>query len=214
MGVCVCDKIILEWKYTYIDVLTSVPTPFPEWNSLPFPYFFMTWWPIFPINFTWNCVKPFYLQRIFQDIGYERTWSFNNLVLSVVKYPPPFFLIELYFPPLRKHAILYIFLTFWPISQTFLTLSASSLPFQCLKRFKCDFWLFQDFSYPWELFNWKYNFTTIYETILFNWIQSEEWGATPMFSFFMLAYLLVWRTWSVSLVISVIQARTPAYEQL
>ncbi len=61
----------------------SVLTPFPVWNSLPFPYFFLTWWTTFPTNFIWNCVKSFYLQRIFQNIGYKRTWFFNNLVLSV-----------------------------------------------------------------------------------------------------------------------------------
>ncbi len=52
----------------------NVPTPFPEWNSLPFPYFFLTWWPTFPTNFTGNCVKSFYLQRIFQNIGYKKTF--------------------------------------------------------------------------------------------------------------------------------------------
>ncbi len=75
-------KVLIQSKYI-------VPTPFPEWNSLPFPYFFLTLWPTFPTNFTWNCVKSFYLQRIFRNIGYERTFIFfNNLVLSVVKYPP------------------------------------------------------------------------------------------------------------------------------
>ncbi len=51
----------------------GVPTPLPRMKFLPFPYFFMTWWPTFPTNFTWNCVKSFYLQRIFQNIGYKRT---------------------------------------------------------------------------------------------------------------------------------------------
>ncbi len=128
-----------------------VPTPFPEWNSLPFPYFFQTWWPTFPTNFTWNCVKSFYLWRIFQKYWiWEDMFFFNNLVLSVVKYPPFNFWIELYFPHLQKHEIPYIFLTFSPISQPFLTLSANSLPLQGLKKIKSDSWLFQDFPYPWE----------------------------------------------------------------
>ncbi len=128
----------------------SVPTPFPEWNSLLFPNFFLTWWPTFPTNFTWNCVKSFYLQRIFQNIRYKETWFFNNLVVSVVKYSPFCFWIELYFPHLQKREIPYIFLTFWPISQPFLTLSANSLHFQSHKKYKSDSWLFQGFPYPWE----------------------------------------------------------------
>ncbi len=131
-----------------VNVTNSVPTPFPEWNSLPFPYFFLTWWPTFPTNFTWNCEKLFYLQKICQNIGYERTLFLNNLVLSVIKYPFCFW-IELYFPHLRKQENLpFIFLTFWPISQPFLTLSLS--PFQGIKKLKSDSWLFQDFPYQWE----------------------------------------------------------------
>ncbi len=75
-------------------------------------------------------LKSFYLQRTFQNIGYERTWFSNNLVLSVVTYHTFCFWIELYCLHLWKDEIHYIFLTFLPISQPFLTLSANSQPFQ------------------------------------------------------------------------------------
>ncbi len=121
-------------KNCYCQTPLSVPTPFPEWNYLPIPYFFLTWWSTFPTNFTWNCMKSFYLQRIFQNIGYERTCFFNNLVLSVVKYPLFCFWIELYFPHLRKHKIPYIFLTFWPISQPFRICQPIPYLFKALKN--------------------------------------------------------------------------------
>ncbi len=72
------------------------------------------------------------------------------MVLSVVKYHIYCFNELSFSTPLK-------FLTFWPISQPFLTLSANSLPFQCLKKMKSDSW---HFPYQWEpwfkflIYNW------------------------------------------------------------
>ncbi len=68
----------LEGNKLKTHIYYKVPTPYPKWNSLPFPYFFLTLWLIFPTNFAWNCVKYFYLQRIFQNIGYKRLQFSNN----------------------------------------------------------------------------------------------------------------------------------------
>ncbi len=52
------------------------------------------------------------------------------------------------FQRLWKHEISYLFLTFWPISQPFPTLSANSLPFQGLKQNEIWFLTFSRFSLP------------------------------------------------------------------
>ncbi len=97
------------------------------------------------------CMKlcEIFLQRISQNIGYERTWFSNNLVLSVVKYPT-FCLNELS----------YIFHTFENIKfPTFSWLFDSfpnpswlcqPIPYLFKALNKSDSWLFQDFPYPWE----------------------------------------------------------------
>ncbi len=59
-------------------------------------------------------------------------------------------LMNCVFQHIWKHEIPYFFLTLWPISHPFPTLSANSLPFQGLKKMISDSWLFQYFPYQWE----------------------------------------------------------------
>ncbi len=127
--------------------------PHPPQNEIPyvFPTFSRLYGPhSLPILYeiVWN---HFYLQRIYQNIGYERTWFSNNLVLSVVTYHTFCFKELSYifhtFENMKFPKLFFYFLTH---SQPFLTLSANSLPFQGLKKFKTDSWLFQDFAYLWE----------------------------------------------------------------
>ncbi len=100
--------------------LPSVPIPFPEWNSLPFPDLMAH----IPYQFYMKLCEIFLLtENISKYWIREDIYFYNNLVLSVIKYPPFCFWIELYFPHLRKHEIPYNFLTFWSISQSFLTVS-------------------------------------------------------------------------------------------
>ncbi len=137
-------------RYIMIWYRALVPTPFPEWKSLSFPYIFLLWWPIFPTNFAWNCLKYFFTYREYFKILDTKSYGFLTiLVLSVVKYPTFCFnkLSYIFSKPLKKKNSLH-FLTFWPIPQPFPTLSANSLAFQGLK--KSDSWLFQDFAYTWE----------------------------------------------------------------
>ncbi len=75
------------WYYLWSPIKYNVPTPFPEWNSLPFPYFFLTWWHSLPIlhEIVWNL---FTNREYFKILYTKPHFFFNNLVPSVVKYPP------------------------------------------------------------------------------------------------------------------------------
>ncbi len=144
----------LEEKMTKFQVFKVFHVEWEPWTSitqcshtlpriifLPFPYFFLTWWPIFPTNFAWNCVKS-------RGYGFLTIWF---CLRSNMKYPTFCFneLRYVFFTPLKTWNCLHL-LTFWPISQPFLPLSANSLPFQGLKILKTDSSLFQDFPYLWE----------------------------------------------------------------
>ncbi len=144
---CTKGSLFISFRNINNPILEiSVPTLFPEWNSLPFPDLMA----YIPYQFYMKLCEIFLLTKNMSKYWIQEDILFNNLVQSVVNYPPFCFWIELYFSHIRKHEIPYIFLTFWPISQPFLTLLANSLPFQGIKKIKSDSWLFQDFPSPWE----------------------------------------------------------------
>ncbi len=100
-----------------------------------------------PYQFYMKLCEIFLLRQYFKILdtrGHGFLYQFGSVCGQIS--PPPFFLIELYFPHLWKHEIPNIFLTYLPILQPFRTLSANSLPFQGHKTFKSDSWLFQDLS--------------------------------------------------------------------
>ncbi len=152
---------MLSHNTIYQSILSSIIhiTVFSNPSQNEIPYLFLILWPTFPTNFTWNCVKSFYLQRIFQNIGYERTcFFFNNLVLSVVKYPFFFFELSYIFHNFENMKFPTFPDFFYPFPNSWLCWPIPYL-FNALKSFKCDSWLFQDVPYPWE--PWYYTFWII-----------------------------------------------------
>ncbi len=120
--------------------------PHPSLNEIPYlfpdliahiPYYFY--------------MKSFYLQRIFQNIGYAETYFILTIWIFLWSYSSFLFLNWVIFStPSKTWNSLHFpdFLTHIPTLPDFVsqfpTFSGSS------KKKKSDSWLFQDFPYPWE----------------------------------------------------------------
>ncbi len=107
----------------------------------------MTLW---PYQFCMKLFEIFFTYREYLKILDTRSYSFLTIWFCLWSNIIFIVLMNWVCQHLWKHEIPYLFLTFWPISQHFVTLSANSLPFQGLKKMKSDSWLFQDFPYQWE----------------------------------------------------------------
>ncbi len=121
--------------------INEIPYLFPTFSWLDDPY-------SLPIlhEIVWNL---FTNREYFKILD---TGGFSFLTIWFCPWLNIVFIIltNWFFQHLWKHEIPYLFLTFWLISQPFLTLSANSIPFLGLKKLKSDSRLFQDFPYPWE----------------------------------------------------------------
>ncbi len=142
-GTCLFYSIVSTIFYS---AFIRVPTPYPKWNSLPFPWLYDPYSLPIVHEIVWNLFNYREYVKILDTRGYSflTIWFclWSNIIFII--------LMNRFFQHLWKHEIPYLFLTFWHISQPFLTLSANSLPFQGLKKMKFDSLLFQDFPYQWE----------------------------------------------------------------
>ncbi len=147
-----------EWFYhSNTSMIPQHPTPTIHITGLPhhtlndilylFPTFSWLYDPHFlPIlhKIVWNR----FTYREYIKILDTRGYSFLTIWFCLWSNIMFIVLMNWVFQHLWKHEIPYLFLTFWPISQPFLTLSANSLPFQGLKKKKSWFLTFSRFSLP------------------------------------------------------------------